>query len=95
MVEGGLEDWPGLVERERPITLVAAPGLAKIHCTETQPRDTEPAIAELQRLQHGLPPKKTEGEIKVHARCAQRQSINLQRLSGPNAGVQPSQLWRR
>src|SRR5690606_9660507 len=51
-----LEDRPGFVDRQRPIALMTTTRLAEVHRAETQTRHAQPAITELPRLQHGLPP---------------------------------------
>ena len=53
IVNGGLEDGPSLVGPERPVALMAAPGLTEIHGAETKLRHLDASIlAKLHGLQH-------------------------------------------
>ena len=53
LLDGGLEQRPGVVDPQRPIALVTATRLAKVHGAQAQPRYFQAAVrAELDGLEH-------------------------------------------
>ena len=57
VVDGRLEDRPGVVRAERPVALMPAARLTEVHGAEAQFRHLDAGVgAELYRFQHGLLP---------------------------------------